>query len=96
MAGLTDAVAEVPGFAVPVHRVLTEPILLGGAPRAVAIMNGRLAGAVGLGIRLWLVGLLIWLGTWRRCGQPSATRSSSTWRAAICASPATCRSEGRS
>lgn len=60
MAGLTDAAAEVPGFTVPMHRALTEPILLGGAPRAVAIMNGTLAGAVGLGLRLWLLGLAIW------------------------------------
>ena len=51
--------AEVPGFSVPVHRALTEPILLGGAPRAIAIVNGTLAGAVGLGLRLWLVGLAI-------------------------------------
>lgn len=36
---------------------LTEPILLGGAPRAIAIVNGTLAGAVGLGLRQWLVGL---------------------------------------
>jgi type IV secretion system protein VirB3 len=40
---------------------LTEPILLGGAPRAVAIFNGTLAGAVGLGLRLWIAGLLLWL-----------------------------------
>ena len=53
---------DVPGFTVPVHRALTEHILLGGAPRglAIAIMNGTLAGALGLGLRLWLVGLLIW------------------------------------
>ncbi|MEI9416153.1 VirB3 family type IV secretion system protein [Mesorhizobium sp. Cs1321R2N1] len=51
---------EVRGFFAPVHRALTEPILLGGAPRAVAILNGTLAGAVGLGLRLWLVGILIW------------------------------------
>ena len=50
----------VPGFTVPLHRALTEHILLGGAPRSVAIMNGTLAGAVGLGLRLWLVGLAIW------------------------------------
>jgi type IV secretory pathway TrbD component len=60
MAGLLDHAAEVPGFSVPVRRSLTEPILLGGAPRAIAIMNGTLAGAVGLGLRLWLVGLAIW------------------------------------
>lgn len=60
MASVSDAAAELPGFTVPVHRALTEPILLGGAPRAVAIMNGTLAGAVGLGLRLWLLGLAIW------------------------------------
>ena len=60
MASLLDHPDEVAGFAVPVHRALTEHILLGGAPRSIAIMNGTLAGAVGLGLRLWLVGLLIW------------------------------------
>lgn len=52
--------ANLPGFVVPVHRSLTEPILLGGAPRAIAILNGTLAAALGLGLRLWLVGLLLW------------------------------------
>ena len=51
----------VVGFYAPVHRSLTEPLLLGGAPRAVAILNGTLAAAVGLGLRLWLVGAVIWL-----------------------------------
>ena len=60
MVGIVDQAGELPGFTVAVHRALTEPILLGGAPRAIAIMNGTLAGAVGLGLRLWLVGLLIW------------------------------------
>jgi type IV secretion system protein TrbD len=55
-----DAEHEIPGLSVPVHRSLTEPILLGGAPRALAIANGTLAAAVGLGLRLWLVGILIW------------------------------------
>ena len=55
-----DAQGDIPGFMVPVHRSLTEPILLGGAPRAIAIANGTLAAAVGLGLRLWLVGILIW------------------------------------
>ena len=53
-------IGEVPGFAVPVHRALTEPILLGGAPRPIAILNGTLAAALGLGLRLWLVGLALW------------------------------------
>lgn len=55
-----EQLSEVPGFAVPVHRALTEPILLGGAPRSITILNGTLAGAVGLGLQLWLAGILIW------------------------------------
>jgi type IV secretory pathway TrbD component len=51
----------VPGFEVPLHRSLTEPILLGGAPRTVAIANGTLAAAVGLGLQLWLPGLVLWI-----------------------------------
>lgn len=50
----------VPGFTAPLHRALTEPMLLGGAPRAVAILNGTLAAALGLGLRLWLVGIVLW------------------------------------
>ncbi|WP_234053452.1 MULTISPECIES: VirB3 family type IV secretion system protein [unclassified Xanthobacter] len=51
---------EVRGFFAPVRRSLTQPILLGGAPRAVAIANGTLAGAIGLGLRLWIAGLVLW------------------------------------
>lgn len=53
--------SDLPGFEVPLHRSLTEPILLGGAPRTVAIANGTLAAAVGLGLQLWLPGLALWL-----------------------------------
>ncbi|WP_291298471.1 VirB3 family type IV secretion system protein [Elioraea sp.] len=60
MASLIDSAREVPGYAVPVHRALTEHILLGGAPRSIAILNGTLAAAIGLGLRLWLVGLGLW------------------------------------
>ena len=51
----------ISGFYAPVHRALIEPILLGGAPRAVAIVNGTLGAAIGLGLRLWIAGVLIWL-----------------------------------
>ncbi|HEX7693678.1 type IV secretion system protein VirB3 [Hephaestia caeni] len=66
MAGANDI---VPGYFAPVHRALSEPILLGGAPRALAILNGTLAGAIGLGLRLWVAGLALWalghtLGVW--------------------------------
>ncbi|TGR94252.1 MAG: conjugal transfer protein, partial [Mesorhizobium sp.] len=48
-------------FAVPVHRALTEPILLGGAPRAVAILNGTVAAAIGFGLQQWIAGLVLWI-----------------------------------
>ena len=59
MAGLHDP--DVPGFFAPVHRALTDPILMAGAPRAVAIANGTLAAAIALGLRLWIPGALLWV-----------------------------------
>jgi type IV secretion system protein VirB3 len=53
--------STVPGFEVPLHRSLTEPILLGGAPRAVTISVGTAAAAIGLGLQLWIPGLVVWL-----------------------------------
>lgn len=49
------------GFVIPVHRSLTERIMLGGAPRNVAIVNGTLAAAIGLGLQLWIAGAAIWI-----------------------------------
>ncbi len=49
------------GFEIPLHRSLTEPILMGGAPRTVAIINGTLAAALGLGLQLWIAGALVWI-----------------------------------
>lgn len=55
------AARHIEGFEIPVHRALTEPILLGGAPRAVAILNGTLAAAVGLGLQQWIAGLVLFV-----------------------------------
>ena len=44
----------VEGFEIPLHRALTEP-------RSVAIFNGTLAAALGLGLQLWLAGLVVWI-----------------------------------
>ena len=52
---------DIPGYYAPVHRALIDPILLAGAPRTIAIANGTLAAAIGLGLRLWLVGLAFWI-----------------------------------
>ena len=60
MNGAADHGEPIAGYFAPVHRALTEQILLGGAPRSLAIVNGTLAGAIGLGLRLWIAGLVIW------------------------------------
>jgi type IV secretion system protein VirB3 len=52
---------DIPGWSVPLHRSLSEPILMGGIPRSLAIMLGTLAAAIGLGLQLWIAGLAIYL-----------------------------------
>ena len=37
---------DVPGFLAPVRHALTAPLLMGGAPRSYAILNGTLAAIV--------------------------------------------------
>lgn len=51
---------NIEGFEAPLHRALVEPILLGGAPRAVAILNGTVAASLGLGLQQWIAGLALW------------------------------------
>ncbi|HEU4961945.1 MAG TPA: VirB3 family type IV secretion system protein [Sphingomonas sp.] len=48
------------GFEAPIHGSLGSPILLGGAPRGIAIVNGTIAAAVGLGLQQWIAGLVLW------------------------------------
>lgn len=52
---------KIEGFELTLHRSLTEPIMLGGAPRAAAILIGTLAAVLGLGLRLWIAGLIVWI-----------------------------------
>ncbi len=47
---------EVPGFEVPLHTAVTQPVLLAGVPRGFAILNATLAMVVGLGLHLWWLG----------------------------------------
>ena len=58
---MTEASLHPAGFEAPIHRALVEPVLLGGAPRALAILNGTAAAALGLGLRQWVAGLLLWV-----------------------------------
>jgi type IV secretion system protein VirB3 len=57
---VSGATAQIEGFEAPIHRALVEPILLGGAPRTVAIVNGTIAAALGLGLQQWVAGLVVW------------------------------------
>ena len=52
---------HIEGFEAPIHGALGSPMLLGGAPRGIAIVNGTIAAAVGLGLQQWIAGLLLWL-----------------------------------
>lgn len=57
---MTGGSQHIEGFEAPIHRALVEPILLGGAPRAVAIVNGTVAAALGVGLQQWIAGLVVW------------------------------------
>ena len=48
------------GFEAPIHASLGQAILLGGAPRGIAIIIGTVAAAMGLGLQQWLIGFALW------------------------------------
>jgi type IV secretion system protein VirB3 len=48
------------GLEVAIHASLTQPILLGGAPRGLAIMTGTAAAAIGLGLQQIIAGMVLW------------------------------------
>lgn len=47
---------EVLGFEIPIHRSLTQPILMGGVPREFAILLGTLTTAMVMGMHtVWIL-----------------------------------------
>lgn len=54
--------APVPGFEIPFHEALAEPILIAGAPRAVVILIGTLTAVLSLGLQAPLIGLPLGAG----------------------------------
>jgi type IV secretion system protein VirB3 len=49
---------DIPGYLAPVRQALTQPILMGGAPRAYAILNGTMAAIIAFaGAPLWALPL---------------------------------------
>ena len=55
------------GYVIPLRRSLTAPILMGGAPRTAAIVNGTLAAAFGLGLQLWVLGIIYYVVSHTLC-----------------------------
>lgn len=49
---------DVPGYLVPIRQALTQPILMGGAPRPYAILNGTLAAVV-VFAGAWVAGMIL-------------------------------------
>lgn len=43
----------IEGFDIPIHRSLTQTILLAGAPREITIINGTFTAALVLGLHTW-------------------------------------------
>ena len=58
--GATTSGGHIDGFEVTIHGSLGAPILLRGAPRGLAIVNGTLAAAIGLGLQQWIAGIVVW------------------------------------
>lgn len=48
------------GFVLPLRTSLTRPILLGGVPRAFAILNATVGAAIAFGLQQPLIGLPLW------------------------------------
>jgi type IV secretion system protein VirB3 len=59
-APVSSSGGHIDGFEAPIHAALGAAILLGGAPRGLAIIIGTVAAAVGLGLQQWLAGLALW------------------------------------
>lgn len=58
------------GYEIPVHRSLTEPVLMGGVPRKFGIMLGTITAALAMGLSsLWVLpfSLAAYLGMVSAC-----------------------------
>ncbi|MBL8552273.1 MAG: VirB3 family type IV secretion system protein [Hyphomonadaceae bacterium] len=48
-------------YVIPLRASLTRPILMGGVPRAFAILNATLGAAIGFGLQQPLIALPLWM-----------------------------------
>ena len=52
---MSSDIQAIEGYEIPIHRSLTEPILILGVPRSIAILNGTFLAAMGLGLHSYWV-----------------------------------------
>ena len=73
-----SAHAEKPeGFEIPLSISLTQPVLMGGVPRPVAILNGTAAAALTLGLQVWWLGIP--LGILMHAAAVALTKADPLW-----------------
>ena len=87
---------EPDGYAMPLRTSLTRPILLGGVPRAFAILNATIGAAIGFGLQQPFIGLPLWAvlqgaAAWAAARDPCAAAGNCSWfnRVAMAPTPAT-------
>lgn len=51
---------EPEGYRIPLRASLTRPILMGGVPRAFAILNATVGAAIGFGLQQPLIAFPLW------------------------------------
>ena len=73
MSAPTDLEPE--GYRVPLRTSLTRPILMGGVPRAFAILNATVAAAIGFGLQQPFIAVPLWAalqgaGVWAAARDP--------------------------
>ena len=65
------------GFEIPLNLSLTQPVLMAGVPRAVAILNGTATAALSLGLQVWWLGIP--LGLAMHTAAVSLTKADPLW-----------------
>ena len=53
-------IEEPEGYRVVLRASLTRPIMMGGVPRAFAILNATIGAAIGFGLQQPFIGLPLW------------------------------------
>ena len=53
----TPHVVKPEGYEIPLSLSLTQPVLMGGVPRPVAILTGTATAALSIGLQVWWLGI---------------------------------------